>query len=111
MDHELLKELKEAGFPAKHANIAELKVDGDGAASVKDGFFPPTLEKLIEACGDCRSFHLKFCKSCGEGQKPTWHAVLQIGDMPDHDWTSASTPIEAVARLWLALHANGDASA
>jgi hypothetical protein len=47
------------------------------------------------ACGD-GEFQLKRTKM--------WHAVIQKGDVQNHNWSHALTPEEAVANLWLELH-------
>lgn len=86
MKYELAKELKDAGFPQHSCT--------DITCS-KNALTIPTLSELIEACGDGR-FKLSRTKM--------WHAVIQKGDMPSHDWKHGFTPEEAVARLWLALN-------
>ena len=60
--------------------------------------YAPTLEELLQACGD-RFWSLERDLDPDEiwGAYPT----NEIGDGPP---TFGSTPIEAVARLWLALH-------
>lgn len=69
MDYELALKLRKAGFP----------------------HYIPTLEKLIEACGDFAA----LCKaSNGSWTAESWS---------DHEVTGP-TPIEAVANLWLALN-------
>jgi hypothetical protein len=100
MDYALARQLKDAGFPQDNRNDTVTFLQHTNLDTVK----VPGLTELIEACGDCYSFILKFCKACGEDRKPIWHAVLQEGDFPDHDWVSAATPTEAVAKLWLELH-------
>ena len=94
MDNELAKELKEAGFPqAIHYNsggVADfLERDANGKTHIVS---IPTLEELIEACG--AAFHwvgrVSYAPFLARGQ------IMQA---------TGYTPIEAVARLWLALQA------
>ena len=93
MDNELAKELKEAGFPQSiHYNergVADyLETDANGKTHIVS---IPTLEELIEACG--AAFH-----SVGRVSYTPFLARGQIVQ------ATGQTPIEAVARLWLALH-------
>jgi hypothetical protein len=78
MDYELAQELKEAGFPTKKQLITRYNRD----------IAVPTLEELIEACGK------KF---------------MTLRLRHDAQWEVngefiSRTPVEGVARLWLALH-------
>ena len=78
MDYELAQELKEAGFPTKKQLITRYNRD----------IAVPTLEELIEACG------MKF---------------MTLRLRHDAQWEVngefiSRTPVEGVARLWLALH-------
>ena len=94
MDNELAKELKQAGFPQTvhydGRGVADyLETDANGRICIVS---VPTLEELIEACGTAfqsveRVSHAPFLARGRE--------ILQ---------TTGQTPIEAVARLWLALH-------
>jgi hypothetical protein len=94
MDNELAKELKEAGFPQSiHYNargVADhLETEANGNTHIVS---IPTLEELIEACG--ADFH---------SVEPVSYApFLARGRQIVH--ATGQTPIEAVARLWLALH-------
>ena len=93
MDGELAKELKEAGFPqTTHYNargIADyLETGANGRTHIVS---IPTLEELIEACGaDFRSVERA-------SYVPFLARDRQIVQ------ATGETPIEAVARLWLAL--------
>jgi hypothetical protein len=78
MDYELAKELKEAGYPIKKQLITRYNRD----------IAVPTLEELIEACGP------KFM-TLRLRHDSQWEVNGEI---------ICRTPIEAVARLWLALH-------
>ena len=97
--YELSLELKEAGFvqfgPSfgyKHTDDGRLYYAYffDRVPEVK----APTLEELIEACGD----ELGDLTRGGVG----WMTNAEnVGYYPE---TSGKTPAEAVARLWLALN-------
>lgn len=101
MNYELAKELKEAGFP-------QPCLDKDGLAhgdwvypsdpyrygNEDKGIYRPTLEELIEACGE------EF--DCLERLDDNdW--IAYGGDTDDFNQL-AHTPTEAVAMLWLALN-------
>ncbi len=89
MTYELLKQLKDAGFPQN--NHYYCREDG-----IISDVCIPTLSKLIEACGDKFGF---LSKVQGENsfiaQVPG--GVAQFND-------KSSTPEEAVIRLYLALN-------
>jgi len=119
--YELAKQLKDAGFLQlgkggalfldPRADIVENEADRPVSSlswetychlkrphGLSEAIYAPTLEELIEACGD------KFW-SLERDLDPDeiWGAypANEIGDGPA---TFGSTPAEAVARLWLALH-------
>ncbi len=91
MDYELAKALKDAGFP--QIGRGTRVPPPDMIVAHRDDFaYVPTLEQLIEACGE---------------------EFLSLTQRDNADWSSesveyrtlnAATPIEAVARLWLALN-------
>lgn len=89
MNYELAKKLKEAGFP--------LKQDTYEAFAHVEGFryVLPTLEELIEACGE----EIGGIVRSKEGN--LWSTLDRAGDyaLPFSD-----TPKEAVANLWLKLN-------
>jgi hypothetical protein len=95
MDYELAKELKDAGFPQEKCSslIYQGKSEAIGC---------PTLEELIEKCGDgFAQLHRRWVNG-------TYHAFggeylvgpskwqFELMDYPTAD--------EAVARLWLTLN-------
>jgi len=80
MDYELAKELKDAGLPRKFVR-ENIFVDGIPA---------PTLEELIEACPTMTSI---------QREEGGWCAVNEVDYI-----TRGSTPVEVVAKLWLALN-------
>jgi hypothetical protein len=130
MDYELGKKLKDAGFPQPEMpEVGREYFDEDGGIHVfseeewdatnipvetsaenrrekkrllseyNNGCLIPTLEELIEACGE------QFSKlKRGRGGE-TWVAQWFKGGTSDDVIAEiGSTPTEAVARLWLALH-------
>lgn len=86
MNYELAKELKDAGFESKHSSE-------DAKYPDKDGYVPPNLSELIEACGERFGELYRFPQS--------WSAE-EYGNSGVEG--NGSTPEEAVARLWLALN-------
>lgn len=107
MDYKLALSLKEAGFPQKlkvgfdfydhqgERQIAVRSYDGDGD---DQWIVIPTLEELIEACGE------KFA-SLDRTQRDTWRFCQRMEDDEIAvSFSSYHTPTEAVARLWLALN-------
>lgn len=87
MNYELSKSLKEAGFPHQEG--------------WEDSDYYPTLEELIEACGD-------ELDSMYRGSDGSWLAEQPLTEYPNGERErkegEGSTPSEAVANLWLALH-------
>ena len=92
-----LKKLKDAGFSLRHRHV---EVDGIR-------YDLPSLKELIEACPTNIGKATFVLGSANQGQE--WVAcyfdfVTNRGS--DFNETG-STPVEAVAKLWLALHAAG----
>lgn len=101
MDYKLAKELKEAGFPQLRTVFKqEDNTFGEGKGGItnyKDGeYYKPTLDELIEACGDYFMGMQKGGKDCSWD----WMAFTRL----DKEVTEGKTPLEAVARLWLELN-------
>jgi hypothetical protein len=93
MNYELCKELEEAGFP--QGDSGQWVFPPDKLVSrYYDRVYVPTLEQLIEACGD---FEFKLLHASAG-----WCAETRGEVSLDHP-----TPSEAVARLWLAVHKKG----
>lgn len=92
MDHELLRQLRDSGYPLKPYPEWAAAKDGPMAPE----FISPTLEELIKACGD--AFYRLDRTPIG-----TWCAFG--AEMIDDG--AGDTPTEAVARLWLALNLKG----
>ena len=97
MNYELAKELKDLDFWSEHSARTSEYPD-------KDGFVPPDLSELIEACGD--EFDLTNCKGCvsSRGCKEPWIAEKWYGTDKPQDIAQGKTREEAVARLWLKLN-------
>ena len=113
MHYELWKELKDAGFPQKSGRyISETGRHGgwssdkgieefdDKIGGYEHWAYIPTLEELIEACGE------DFQRV--ENTKPMhdrWRAYSwdqAYGDIDDFHY--GESPAEAIARLWLHLN-------
>jgi hypothetical protein len=108
MNYELAKELWAAGFSFKRRNDAVQMTclckkeicEGPFGREFRfdDNLYPePTLEELIEACGETFG-NLERYDTPGVGTY--WMAYDSENMQP----FSAPTPTEAVARFWLALH-------
>ena len=93
MDFALANDLKAAGFPqgGRGSWIAD-----PNALVVRSGerVYTPTLEELIEACGD---------DFAGVERSKPMHSRCHAFSWHD-EMTYGSDPCEAVARLWLALN-------
>jgi hypothetical protein len=109
MNYELAKELKEAGFPQGDPFVSKGEYTSSTGMRGRLGleldeykakhpdcliFYCPTLEELIEACGD--TFGTLEKTSIGI------YGAYKKNDMMTNG--VAATPTEAVARLWLALN-------
>ena len=107
MDFELAKELKDAGFPQKSRGLHYTMTEGKEVPYLAEGnlflakegwqysdTFVPTLDELIEACGQGR-FTLDHLES------GCWEACHSKATPMCYQ---ANTSDEAVARLWLVLN-------
>jgi hypothetical protein len=97
MNFELIKKLKDAGFFLRQSDI---EIEGIR-------YDLPSLEELIEACPTSIGKPTFVLGSANQGKE--WLAcyfdfVTNRGS--DFNETG-STPVEAVAKLWLAVHAAG----
>jgi len=107
MDNEaqLIIELKDAGFPIRELDGIHARVDPSTGKIIKTDTsqeIPPTLEELIEACGD---WFWSLNKIDG-----MWYADAETEQSLNCDigccgitGVKGSTPSEAVANLWLEL--------
>ena len=105
MNYELAKELNDAGFPQPKRWGTVLENCTCGSSEYMSGnkvhapnsdclLIEPNLEELIEACGDKLHFITRV-------HDDIWEAGARDSF---YDAGSGKTPIEAVARLWLALN-------
>ena len=101
MNYELAKQLKHAGFPQEGDNRDE--VGCYRGRHGEHGFlYYPTLEELIEACGE-DFWSLTYLM----GSPATWKATADRSTLRQSEpetYTTGTTPTEAVARLWVALN-------
>lgn len=105
MTYELAKKLKDAGFrQLRHLDRHGSRIDFVNPAPMAPDevlIARPTMEELIEACGD------KFVslRGPGSGHKSLWYAegVTDPGAFQHKVPVHGDTPVEAVANLWLAL--------
>lgn len=107
MNYELAKQLKDAGFPdVIERHDRKQQWIQDDPESHEYIFYPelaPTLEELIEACGD----RFEELNRVGHGKKPKWSAVSYSCEECGIDVMKmgrGSSPLEAVARLWLEIN-------
>jgi hypothetical protein len=105
MDYDLAKQLKEAGFPYTTGGYfidpSGLHVMGEQTAFRSDLGYVPTLEELIEACGD-DAFMLEKGRTGWGGSHNNWNASKVVNGMQYVN--EGPGPVTAVARLWLALN-------
>ena len=112
MNYKLALALKEAGFPQNTEHYYE---NGKYISSWSDYFncggeliAAPTLSELIEACGD-GFFNLNYVKLHAPEAYPPLKRIQEIreGNLwvanGEQCWTTAKTPEESVAKLWLKL--------
>jgi hypothetical protein len=97
MTYELAKKLQDAGFPLEAMRFDQMSKPPTDVRELKN---PPTLSELIEACGD--KFQLLELQYMPEEDElyPEWMALST-----NNLCGVADTPEEAVANLWLVLHA------
>lgn len=99
MNYELAKQLKDAGFPFKKYTCKFKDHEGFGTCDYCQPVSPP-LEELIEACGEGfdwltqKTVPNKIGNWCAQKRNAIAGEQCVVG----------TTPTEAVARLWLALH-------
>lgn len=93
MTYELAKRLKDAGFPLNIATTGgEYFQDGEP----RQRYLYPTLEELIEACGESFSELVKY--------SDRWLARRELQDEWGRMEFIGTSPTEAVAHLWLAIN-------
>lgn len=110
MNYELAKELKDAGFPQwaeeprtgarAYTNEREIVEYDDGFWRNGEPVYSiPTLEELIEACGD-----IVLWKNGEQWSADFFNGKDKIYIDEYFDPNNGTTPTEAVARLWLSLN-------
>jgi hypothetical protein len=110
MDHELAQELKAAGYP-QGSSVWLYTGDGLYQPRMYKGQFhgnetdAPTLEELIEACGEIVlwPFQGTWCAGKPNDEGLGGRGITYYDEYPVH-LANGRTPFEAVARLWLALN-------
>lgn len=118
MTYELAKQLKDAGFKQRTSDLFPEVTIGvckhnlyglsEGRESCNCGkeetVHIPTLEELIEACGEGLNSLDKAYDDEGNVQ---WYCIgvkdKETITIPSDDRLGYSTPSEAVAKLWLAI--------
>lgn len=103
--YELAKRLKDSGFPQKnwphpklYDHSQEKWIDGKAQGIIdEEGSYVPTLEELIEACGN---EFIALVKQLDADRLP-WRCDT------NKTRTYGHSPSEAVANLYLALNTNG----
>lgn len=96
MKFELTKDLNDAGFPLKAVNhTGPTQLDEGFVFIDKHWLMVPNLAQLIEECGE-----IWFTLVCMNNKRFVAH---KEGEDHKND-IDASTPEEAIARLWLALN-------
>lgn len=107
MNYELAKQLKHAGFPQEvKKGIIWHKESGASQLSYDiEDIYIPTLEELIDACGEPFWWLSKYIVPDTDGSEERWkikwiaYCFKKVGNEIPYD-----TAIEAVAHLWLALN-------
>lgn len=98
MNYELAKQLKDAGFPLDSGAGHSEFITKDIPMGQAYWLYFPTLEELIEACGD-ETIQLRYYSSRISNTPSIRRCVAKIKDTLGIGWSLE----EAVARLWLAL--------
>ena len=104
MNYELAKQLKDAGFPQgePYNNYLYCDEHEDLEHTEECSAYIPTLEELIEACGDDFG-EVGLAGHCEDRGK--WRASQGWDGCGGYDNdVYADTPTEAVANLWLSLN-------
>lgn len=109
--YDLLKQLKEAGFPQKNPNRCEhweeLQIQPQSTLEIFKHeqtcnlVYEPTTDELIEELGN--DFHcLVYTTTGGMDSDKKFYSAGKTALVKD--WVTGSTPKEALIRLYIALH-------
>lgn len=103
MNYDLYKKLEKAGFPIKEKVLFEGSgtLDGNKHTVTVSEYFP-TLEELIEACGEKFQVLALDGKEWSAGEM-NWDGAV-VYTKQHGVYARGKTPIEAVANLWLSLN-------
>jgi len=109
MTYELAKQLKDAGFPQEGdgyvLHTPNCKGwDAPSDCTHKTRAYVPTLEELIEACGDDFRDLVYHSKRTPDSTYRRWTAKGGMRTIGYWKLISGHSPEEAVARLWIALN-------
>jgi len=107
MNYELALKLKEAGYPQNHKWVNECKTFGcwlkDGIGR-KEDIHSPSLEELIEALPKGEDFALFSIGDKWRADFKSPNNMVMLGEVEGEYRAVGSTPLEAVANLWLKLN-------
>ena len=110
MNYKLAKKLKDAGFPQKGENYWRCKckecTGGDEEkckCSDNEYVYVPTLEELIDACGE-KNIVLWGCKKDNYYASISSYDHIEGTEKMIEAQTYGKTPTEAVAKLYLKLN-------
>lgn len=105
ISYETAKRLKDAGFPLVECEIESCTYIGGSLDEGGRNYHYPTLEELIETCGD------KFAALYAPQQGAKWVAAAILHDcrafslctVENHITQEGDSPLDALANLWLSL--------
>lgn len=101
LNYELAKDLRDAGFPQDGFGMPECAIEG-GHDGPCEAVYLPTLSELIAACGGDGPTGFQLYQEWKTRDYVEWEATSGFGQAQKRG--RGTTPEEAVARLWLALH-------
>ena len=111
MNYKLALKLKEVGFKCQHDVDADCVYGGCRIPDDWDSDTPseivhsPTLEELIEACGNQIASIRIGTKRTDEREVTTWWYAYSATDLDAKGVTvDGATPTEAVANLWIEIN-------
>lgn len=105
ISYDAAKELKDAGFPQKGTTPEEYIWPAGETHTTDAMCYAPTLPELIEACGK----NIVGLSQMKDGKWVDWYSIGIVGFNSFMTEYSGSSPEEAVARLYIALHGSANA--